>query len=136
MTDLQIEKILTILKNTELSLYRISKDTGLSYSTLRNYINGDTKPTKANISTLKAYFERKSVENSNKNSQINGNVVVGNDNNGNIDNRQYYSDSPDVLRAHIDLLEERIKEKDAQIKEKDAQINSLLAIVTNLSKQE
>ena len=39
-----------------------------------------------------------------------------------IDNRQYYSDSPDVLRAQIDLLDERIKEKDAQIKEKDAQI--------------
>ncbi|MBO6238089.1 MAG: helix-turn-helix transcriptional regulator [Bacteroidales bacterium] len=38
------------------------------------------------------------------------------------DNRQYFSDSPDVLRATINLLEERIKEKDAQIKEKDAQI--------------
>lgn len=136
MTDLQIEKILTILKNTELSLYRISKDTGLSYSTLKNYVNGSTNPTKANISTLKAYFEKKSVENGDKNSKMNGNVVVGNDNNGNIDNRQYYSDSPDVLRAQIDLLEERIKEKDAQIKEKDAQINSLLAIVTNLSKPE
>ena len=44
------------------------------------------------------------------------------ENSGNIDNRQYYSDSPDVLRAQIDLLDERIKEKDAQIKEKDAQI--------------
>ena len=38
------------------------------------------------------------------------------------DNRQYYSDSPDVLKAQIELLDERIKEKDAQIKEKDAQI--------------
>ena len=56
-----------------------------------------------------------------------GNIasVVGNNNRqtiGNIDNRQYYSDSPDVLRAQIELLDERIKEKDAQIKEKDAQI--------------
>ena len=54
----------------------------------------------------------------------------------NIDNRQYYSDSPDVLRAQIDKLdliitekEERIKEKDAQIKEKDAQIKALLDIL-------
>ncbi len=50
---------------------------------------------------------------------------IGNNNKqtiGSIDNRQYYSDSPDVLRAQIDLLDERIKEKDAQIKEKDAQI--------------
>ena len=32
-------------------------------------------------------------------------------------NRHYYSDSPDVLKAQIDILEERIKEKDSQIKE-------------------
>ena len=55
--------------------------------------------------------------------------VVGN-NNSNIDNRQYYSDSPDVLRAQIEVLDERIKEKDAQIKEKDAQINKLLEILS------
>ena len=60
----------------------------------------------------------------------NGNGVqfVG-QNNGNIDNRQYNSDSPDVLRATIELLDERIKEKDAQIREKDAQINKLLEIL-------
>lgn len=46
-----------------------------------------------------------------------------------IDNRQYFSDSPDVLRAQIELLDERIKEKDAQIKEKDAQIKQLLDIL-------
>lgn len=47
------------------------------------------------------------------------------------DNRQYYSDSPDVLRAQIELLDERIKEKDAQIKEKDAQINRLLDLLSD-----
>lgn len=46
-----------------------------------------------------------------------------------IDNRHYYSDSPDVLRAQIEMLDDRIKEKDAQIKEKDAQIKSLLEIL-------
>ena len=46
-----------------------------------------------------------------------------------IDNRHFYSDSPDVLRAQIELLDERIKEKDAQIKEKDAQIKQLLDIL-------
>ena len=58
--------------------------------------------------------------------------VVGNNNRqtiGSIDNRHYYSDSPDVLKAQVDLLEERIKEKDAQIKEKDAQISRLLTIL-------
>ena len=57
---------------------------------------------------------------------INANNISGNVSQ---DNRQYYSDSPDILRSEIDKLdriiaekEERIKEKDAQIKEKDAQI--------------
>ena len=61
----------------------------------------------------------------------NGVQVVGG-NSGNIDNRQYYSDSPDVLRAQIDLLDERIKEKDAQIKEKDAQIKEKDAQINKL----
>ena len=58
-------------------------------------------------------------------------VIVNGSNHSPIhqDNRQYYSDSPDVLRATIDLLDERIKEKDAQIKEKDAQIKQLLDIL-------
>ena len=66
-------------------------------------------------------------------------VVISGDNNtnNNVDNRQYYYDSPDVLKAQIEILDERIKEKDAQIKEKDAQIkekdaqiNKLLSILS------
>ena len=49
-----------------------------------------------------------------------------------IDNRHYYSDSPDVLKAQINLLDERIKEKDAQIKEKDAQIKEKDAQIKKL----
>ena len=58
-----------------------------------------------------------------------GVIINQGGNHGSIDNRHYYSDSPDVLRAQIDVLEERIKEKDAQIKEKDAQIKQLLDIL-------
>ena len=63
-----------------------------------------------------------------------GVVINGSNNlsNSPIDNRQYYSDSPDVLKAQCDLLEERIKEKDAQIKEKDAQINRLIDLLEKL----
>ena len=63
-----------------------------------------------------------------------GVVIQGNTNleNSPIDNRHYYSDSPDVLRAQIDLLDERIKEKDAQIKEKDAQIKEKDAQIKQL----
>ena len=60
--------------------------------------------------------------------------VIVNSNNVHQDNRQYYSDSPDVLRAQIDLLDERLKEKDAQIKEKDAQINRLLDLLQSMQK--
>ena len=61
-----------------------------------------------------------------------GVVINGGGNNSHIDNRRYYSDSPDVLRAQIDILEERIKEKDAQIKEKDAQIKEKDAQIKQL----
>lgn len=63
-----------------------------------------------------------------------GILINGNNSNSPIDSH-YYSDSPDVLKAQIELLDARIKEKDAQIKEKDAQINSLLAILSECSKK-
>ena len=77
---------------------------------------------------------------------LKGNVNVSGDNSGVVitgsnrlnnspihnDNRHYYSDSPDVLKAQIELLDERIKEKDAQIKEKDAQIKEKDAQIKQL----
>ncbi|MBQ6155775.1 MAG: hypothetical protein IJK22_04155 [Bacteroidales bacterium] len=48
------------------------------------------------------------------------------ENSSTIDNRHYYSDSPDVLRAQIDVLDERIKEKDAQI-------SRLLGVIEKMS---
>lgn len=131
MADTQLEKILTLLRNRTVSMNKIAKATGLSVSTIKSYIDGNTIPAKANLSVLERYFSQFSE----KNSQMQGNVVVGNYNNGNIDNRQFYSDSPDVLRAQIDILEDRIREKDAQIKEKDAQIKDLLVIIKDLSKK-
>ena len=67
-------------------------------------------------------------------SAVNSVVINGSNeiNNSTIDNRHYYSDSPDVLRAQIDILDERIKEKDAQIKEKDAQIKEKDAQIKQL----
>lgn len=56
---------------------------------------------------------------------VTGNIVG-------IDNRHYYSDSPDVLKAQIDILEERIKEKDSLIKEKDSQIKEKDSLIKEL----
>lgn len=58
---------------------------------------------------------------------INGSNSI---NNSHIENRQYYSDSPDVLRAQIDVLEDKIAFLDAQIKEKDTQINKLIELLS------
>ena len=72
----------------------------------------------------------------------NGLQVIADHNSGpiNAENRQYYSDSPDVLRREIEILGEwikekdgQIKEKDGQIKEKDGQIKELLKVVSQLS---
>jgi transcriptional regulator with XRE-family HTH domain len=90
--------------------------------------------------TSKLRLQNQNISENNSGNQIQTN---GDINNSSIhqDNRQYYSDSPDVLRAQIEVLDERIKEKDAQIKEKDAQIKEkdaqikeLLSIVRELSK--
>ena len=128
MTDTEVEKILKKLREAKVSLNKISKATGLSNSTLKNYVDGVTKPTKANFSVLEAYFS----ENLGDFSKNSGNMVVGNNKNCSIEQKQYYSNSPDVLRAQIDLLDERIREKDAQIREKDAQIREKDAQISRL----
>jgi hypothetical protein len=61
----------------------------------------------------------------------NNNVQTWNNSN-NVDNRQYYSDSPDVLRSQIDERDRLLAEKEVRIKEKDAQINKLLSVLTNI----
>ena len=143
MAENQEEKILTLLRESKLSSYRIAKETGLSNQSIINYRKGITKPTFSVILILEDYFSDKTSKFSQKNSEnsINGNNNIVGDN-STIDNRQYHSDSPDVLRAQIEVLDERIKEKDAQIKEKDAQIkekdaqiNRLLGILEGYSKK-
>lgn len=107
---------------------------GVSRQTINVWCKMEELPDKI-VKLVNKHFSSKNSENisitGNQNVNVNGDNV-----NSPIDNRQYYSDSPDVLRAQIDELErlmadkeERIKEKDAQIKEKDAQIHRLLSIV-------
>lgn len=121
VTDTEIEKVLIKLRETKVSLNKISKATQISNSTLKNYVDGKTKPTTAKLLALKAYFSEENGSSS--------------QNEGNIDNRQYRKDNPDVLNATIEMLEERIKEKDVQIKEKDAQIKDLHEIIKQLSQK-
>jgi len=140
------DKLLIYIDKKKISRSEFYKKTGLS----NGFLDKEGGVTTSNLEKILSYYDDLSPEwlltgrgemlrfapiNENKNIQANNsNVVLGD--HSNVDVRQYYSDSPDVLRAQIDerdrLLEEkecRIKEKDAQIKEKDAQINKLLGIL-------
>ena len=143
------ERLINYLKFKNISQKRFADTTGLS----SGYVNAIKKSIQPDtLHRISMYFpdlntgwlitgEGEMLKESTIN---NSNVIINKNvkNSGNIDNRQYYSDSPDVLRAQIELLDERIKEKDAQIKEKDAQIkekdaqiNSLLSILGNSVKK-
>lgn len=135
LTENQIEKILEKLKSSELSAYFISKKTGISEQTILNYRKGKTFPTDANAKLLEYFFNEGNCGIGNKNSEnrVNGsNNIIGD--NSTIDNRQYNSDSPDVLRAQIDLLDERIKEKDAQISKLLCILEDMNGIITSMKK--
>ena len=130
------DRLSYLIDSKSITPYTIWKDTGISQATLSNILKGKTKSiSRKNLEILSKYFkiDKEWLRSGNGNIHNSGNQINANEINGNItqtlDNRQYYSDSPDVLRAEIDKLdliiaekEERIKEKDAQIKEKDAQI--------------
>ncbi|MDR0728597.1 MAG: helix-turn-helix transcriptional regulator [Prevotellaceae bacterium] len=108
---------------------------GISKQTLEDYLNEKTSMTVLTLEKVAAFFKVPVNYFLNNDRLPSNNItggsqqVFGNNNHNSIDNRQYHSDSPDVLRAIIDGIDTRIKEKDAQIKEKDAQINKLLKIV-------
>ena len=138
------------LKQVELAKYL-----GVTESAVSNLVRGKSNLSKEKLTKLLENSEgwdvsmfqgeRRSVE---AGDNASGVIVNGDNTNSPIDNRHYYSDSPDVLRAQIDLLDERIqekeerlkekdaqiKEKDAQIKEKDAQIKQLLDIIQGMKK--
>jgi hypothetical protein len=67
--------------------------------------------------------------------------IIGIGNVGNVDNRHYYSSSPEVLRAQVEekdrLLQEkdeRLREKDERLREKDEYIVELKEMIKELKK--
>ena len=139
------DRLSYLIDSKSITPYAIWKETGISQATLSNILNGKTKRVSGKtLELLSKYFNvSKEWLRSGEVNINNGNQITAHEINGNItqhvDNRSYYSDSPDVLRAEIDKLdriisekEERIKEKDAQIKEKDAQIKEKDAQIKTL----
>jgi hypothetical protein len=75
--------------------------------------------------------DQSGVQNNNKG------VIVSGDNSKNsnivgIDNRQYYSDSPDVLRAQIVEKDLLLREKDERLREKDEYTAELKVTIREL----
>jgi hypothetical protein len=136
------ERILLYLEYKGCSQYDFSKKTGLSNGFLKSgsSVSSDNLKLLSNIYgdlnliwvvTGEGSMLNKGDVKSVNQSIINGyNVQTGS--NSNMDNRQYYSDSPDVLKAQIDERDRLLAEKEIRIKEKDAQINKLLSVLTNI----
>lgn len=125
MTQLKLFRQTNNLTQKELADYL-----GIGVSFISRVESGQVELPQKHLSKLLINnngWETSSLTLKEQGSSINGSVIVGG--NASHSNRQYFSDSPDVLRAQIDMLDERIKEKDAQIKEKDAQIKQLLDII-------
>lgn len=127
-----------------LYLNKISQDDaakliGVKRQTINNWCLKDELDGRI-LTKAKYIIEYYSAQNPSKSAISNESGVVINGNahavDINNDHRQFYSDSPDVLRAQIEVLDERIKEKDAQIKEKDAQIKDLHEIIKQLSRKD
>lgn len=126
MTQLKLFRQTNGLTQKELADYL-----GIGVSFISRVESGQVELPQKHLSKLLINnngWETSSLTLKEQGSNINGSVIVGG-NASHSTNRQYFSDSPDVLRAQIDMLDERIKEKDAQIKEKDAQIKQLLDII-------
>jgi transcriptional regulator with XRE-family HTH domain len=71
---------------------------------------------------------------SQKNNSVKGsnNLVIQGNENSSIDNRHYYSDSPDVLRAQIEEKDNLLREKDERLREKDEYIQELKETIREL----
>lgn len=124
------------LKDNKIQKQEIAKYLGVSNTFVTQLSKGASKlsPEKLEMILANKDWDCSALEtDSNSGILISRSIVSGD-----VRQANYYSDSPDVLRAEIDKLnriieekEERIKEKDAQLKEKDAQIEKLLNILSN-----
>ena len=120
------ERLIEFIASQKMSINKFEKECGLSTGYIKN-MRKSVSPDKLqsivqkfpelNPGWLMAGEGNMLKGNVNVSGDNSGVVVNGNNSNSPIDNRHYYSDSPDVLKAQIELLDERIKEKDAQIKQ-------------------
>ncbi len=144
------EIISLILNDLGIKAPTFAKNIGLKYQRILDIQSGKTKkisPAVAN-SIVERYpqFNKVWILTGEGDMRVSGMVIqqgTGNINgsvieNSSFDNRQYFSDSPDVLRAQIEQLEQLILEKEARLAEKDKQIaekdKQIAGLITALNK--
>ena len=130
MNGIELEKLLKINMLTKGEAAELF---GIRRETLSRWLKCEKELPFLSQKKIKSKLRIKSLDYS----EIHGGNFVNSGvvNESTIDQRQYFSDSPDVLRSQIETLDERIREKDAQIREKDAQIRELLKIISQLSEK-
>lgn len=133
MTDLEIEKIVNTLIESQLTGYFIAQKTGITEQTILNYRNKLTSPTQANAKLLEYFFndpnastnpkKDKNLQNKPKIGEINHSTIVGSNVSGNGNNISNNS------------LSEVVKQLCRQLATKDEQIERLLAIIESITQK-
>ena len=102
---------------------RIGKDSNY----LSDVVNGRYKNVdKIKNAILSTFPQDANIQNV-ENSVVHGNVHQ--------DNRKYYSDSPDVLKAQIDTLERAIQDKEEQVRTLTEQVRTLTSSLAKKDEQ-
>ncbi len=105
----------------------VAQQSGLNPTYLSQIMNGKRPFTEKTKDKLEFAFPTPSYNQNVENSVVHGNV--------NQDNRKYYSDSPDVLKAQIDTLERAIQDKEDQVRTLTDQVRTLTSSLAKKDEQ-
>ena len=103
----------------------VAQQSGLNPTYLSQIMNGKRPFTEKTKDKIEIAFPTPSYNQNVENSVVHGNVHQ--------DNRKYYSDSPDVLKAQIDTLERAIQDKEEQVRTLTEQVRTLTEQVRTLT---
>lgn len=105
----------------------VAQQSGLNPTYLSQIMNGKRPFTEKTKDKIEIAFPTPSYNQNVENSVVHGNVHQ--------DNRKYYSDSPDVLKAQISQLETVISDKEEQVRTLTEQVRTLTSSLAKKDEQ-
>lgn len=105
----------------------VAQQSGLNPTYLSQIMNGKRPFTEKTKDKIEFAFPTPSYNQNVENSVVHGNVHQ--------DNRKYYSDSPDVLKAQISQLETVIADKEEQVRTLTEQVRTLTSSLAKKDEQ-